>query len=79
MKLYDKQDIIKENEYYVFFEYGLFNKQQLRFLTVYNSKTWGRHCLYKNYEDLSSTKRLKYKVSGMNPTLKNVDVKIISL
>jgi hypothetical protein len=66
-----KEDVIKEDDNYYYFIYGIYNKKQYRFLNVYNTPKWGNHCLYKDYENLSSRRRLKYKVSGLNPSLTN--------
>ena len=66
MDLYDKDDIIKETYNYIFFEYGLFNKQQLRFLNIYQDYKRGRFCIYKDYENLKSKKRLHYILPNQN-------------
>ena len=66
---FKKEDVIKEDDNYYYFIYGIYNKKQYRFLNVYNNPKWGTHCLYKDYENLSSKRRLKYKVSGYNPSL----------
>ena len=51
---FKKEDVIKEDDNYYYFIYGIYNKKQYRFLNVYNNPKWGTHCLYKDYENLSS-------------------------
>tara|TARA_R110000765_G_scaffold232467_1_gene335774 strand:+ start:272 stop:493 length:222 start_codon:yes stop_codon:yes gene_type:complete len=60
MDLYNKEDVIDETYNYLFFEYGLFNKQHLRFLNIYQDKMRGRFCLYKDYDNPKSKKRIHY-------------------
>ena len=67
--IFIKEDVIHEDDNYYYFIYGIYNKNQYRFLNTYFSPKWGRHCLYKDYENLSSKRRLKYQVSGVNPSL----------
>ena len=71
MKLYDKQDIINEDDYYYFFIYGIYSKKQYKFLNVYDCPKIGLYCFYRDFNNLLSNKRLKYKVSGFNPSLTN--------
>tara|TARA_R110000868_G_scaffold143629_1_gene362017 strand:- start:67 stop:267 length:201 start_codon:yes stop_codon:yes gene_type:complete len=66
MELYDKKDIIRENEHYVFFDNALFNKAQLRFLIIYQHKKKGKYCMYKDYDNIESKKRLFYILPNQN-------------
>lgn len=66
MDLYVKEDVIRETYHYLFFEYGLFNKQHLRFLNIYQDKKRGRFCHYKDYDNPKSKKRLFYILPNQN-------------
>ena len=48
MKLYDKQDIINEDDYYYFFIYGIYSKKQYKFLNVYDCPKIGLYCCYRD-------------------------------
>tara|TARA_R110000822_G_scaffold164769_3_gene305366 strand:- start:1040 stop:1243 length:204 start_codon:yes stop_codon:yes gene_type:complete len=62
-----EEDIINEDNNYYFFIYGMYSKKQYKFLNVYDCPKIGRHCLYKDFNNLSSKKRLKYKILGIHP------------
>jgi len=66
MNLYNEEDIIKETTNYLFFEYGLFNRKQYRWLNIYTDKIRGRFCMYKDYVNPESKKRLHYILPNQN-------------